>query len=142
LTNGSIYERTFDEGVNLVRNHRTIVVMFVDATSLARAGSIVPDIASGGSDLKTAGFGSSKKLVAQLSGATEVFPYGQRARTAGNRNFTPNDTDSHLVAVGVGSDDATCIYSHASADAIVDVPGFYPGDGQPVQVTAADRGLS
>jgi hypothetical protein len=191
LTNGSIYERTFDEGVNLVRNHRTIAIFVVPA-SLARAALIVPEMASGSSDLKTAGFGTGKQLVARLSGAAEVppadpdasgvantaggnrsipltvlptcgtgvvanvtateahapgyftvFPCGQSAPTASNLNFTSNDTVSNLVAVGVGSDDASCIYSYASADAIADVTGFYgTGAWQPVRVTAADRGLS
>jgi len=78
----------------------------------------------------------------QDRGYFTVFPCGQSVPTASNVNYAKGGTVPNLVAVGVGSQKAICIFSYAAADAIVDITGFYgTGDWHPARVNASDRGL-
>jgi hypothetical protein len=60
-----------------------------------------------------------------------LFPSGAPQPNASNLNFSDNQIVPNAFTVGLGTDGAFNIYSHAAADFIVDITGYYapPGAG-------------
>jgi beta-lactam-binding protein with PASTA domain len=73
-------------------------------------------------------------------GYLTAFPCGQNPPNASNVNYRAGDTVPNLVAIGVGQNNAICVFSFAAADVIVDLAGFYgPPTCQPTNTVGMDQ---
>ena len=104
------------------------------------AGSVLElDVTGRGGTAVDASAVSLNLTVTETGGAgfATVFPCGERRPDASTINFGPGVTIANAIVSKVGAGGKVCVYTHASAQLIVDVNGYFPAGSEFRSLTPA-----